>query len=144
VIDGSPKDAHYPYHPEKGNIGWTEGWVQFNTPFNVSLAYLAHAETKITLRREGDDLVVRLEAPLNFDYAKVETGTVVVTSNTGDHEVVTVTEESVNSRFFIGRTKVQPSQPVKKNDGNLQISSNTSAEAVYGFGYLGCRKSIKL
>ena len=144
VIDGSPKDAHYPYHPEKGNIGWTEGWVQFNTPFNVSLAYLAHAETKITLRREGDDLVVRLEAPLNFDYAKVETGTVVVTSNTGDHEVITVTEESVNSRFFIGRTKVQPSQPVKKNDGNLQISSNTSAEAVYGFGYLGCRKSIKL
>ena len=30
VIDGTPKNAHYPYHPEVGDIGWTEGWIQFN------------------------------------------------------------------------------------------------------------------
>ena len=46
VIDGSPKNGHYPYHPEKGDFGWTEGWIQFNTAFNVSLAYLAWNETE--------------------------------------------------------------------------------------------------
>ena len=39
VFDGSPKTNHYPNHPEIGNLGWTEGWVQFNTAFNISMAY---------------------------------------------------------------------------------------------------------
>src|SRR5690606_40725475 len=35
VFDGSPKSFHYPNQPEVGNLGWTEGWVQFNTAFNT-------------------------------------------------------------------------------------------------------------
>jgi hypothetical protein len=143
VIDGSPKDGHYPYHPEKGDFGWTEGWIQFNTPFNLSLAYLAFSETKLTLSRDGDELVVRLEAPLNFDYAKVETGSVEVTAPNGERETVTVTEDGVNSRAFTGRIKFQ-SGKVAAGDGTLQAAPGATVEAAYGFGYLGHQAALKL
>ena len=136
VIDGSPKDGHYPYHPEKGNFGWTEGWIQFNTPFNCSLAYLAHAENRVGLRREGDELVVRLRAPLNFDYTKVESGTVWLTSTSGDAERLVVTEESANSEFLSGRMKLQPAATAKAGDGALQVAPGSTIQAGYGFGYL--------
>jgi len=128
VIDGSPKDGHYPYHPEKGDIGWTEGWVQFNTPFNLSLAYLAFAETQVTLTRDGDEVVIRLRAPLNFDYGKIETGTVQVRTGSGDWQPVTVTEESSNSPFLTGRVKVSPGKEI---------------ETAYGFGYLSRHAILK-
>ena len=144
VIDGSPKDGHYPYHPEKGNFGWTEGWIQFNTPFNASLAYLAHAETQISVRRDGDELVVRLKAPLNFDYTKVESGKVRVSSSSGDAETFVVTEESPNSQFLTGRFKLQSTTIPKPGDGTLQAAPGAKVEACYGFGYLGQRAEISL
>lgn len=39
VLDGSPKEESYPYNPYC-DIGYTEGWVAFNTAWNMSLAYL--------------------------------------------------------------------------------------------------------
>jgi len=139
VIDGSPKDGHYPYHPERGNYGWTEGWVQFNTAFNVSLAYLAWANTRIELRREGDEVVIRLEAPLNFDYGKVEAGQVWVTSASGDRETLTVTEESQNTRTLTGRIRISPEAAARPGDGILQAAPGAGIEAGYGYGYLGRR-----
>jgi len=144
VIDGSPKDGHYPYHPERGNLGWTEGWIQFNTPFNVSLAYLAHAETKLGLRRDGDELVVRLEAPLNFDYTKVEAGKVQLTTSNGDTETVVVTEESANSKFLTGRVKFVLETTPRPGDGTVQTVPGGKVEAAYGYGYLGRRFSLSL
>ena len=144
VIDGSPKDPLYPYHPEKGNVGWTEGWIPFNTAFNVSLAYLAHAESKVGLTRKDDELIVRLEAPLNFDYGKVETGAVELVGEGGDRESVTVTEESVSSRYFTGRVKVAVGKPSVPGDGVFQGTTGSVVEATYGFGYLGQRAVIKL
>ncbi len=144
VIDGSPKDGHYPYHPEKGNIGWTEGWVQFNTPFKASLAYLAWAETQISLRREGDELVLRLRAPLNFDYHKVESGKMWVTSSSGDAESGVVTEESPNSHYLTGRIRFQSAATVKVGDGALQAAPGAKVEAGYGYGYLGRRVTLAL
>ncbi len=144
VIDGSPKNAHYPYHPEKGNIGWTEGWIQFNTAYNISLAYLAWSESKIDLTRQGDELVIRLQAPLNFDYAKVETGTVTVASDQGDEERVTVTEDSPNSMTFTGRIKLQPGAAPSKGDEALQFQPGATITVSYGFGYLGRHATLKL
>lgn len=141
VLDGSPKDFHYPYHPEVGGKGYTEGWIQFNTPFNLSMAYLAYDRTKLGLTREGDSLVIRLEAPLNFDYAKAETATVTLTSTSGDIEEVVVTEDSPNSRTFTGRIKVQPG-PASK--GTLQAKPGDSVEASYGYGFLGRKAVLKL
>jgi hypothetical protein len=57
--------------------------------FNVSLAYLAWADTRLELPRHGDDLVVHLEAPLNSDYGVVNIGKVWVTA-ARDRETVTV------------------------------------------------------
>ncbi|MBM4155424.1 MAG: hypothetical protein FJ221_10415 [Lentisphaerae bacterium] len=144
VIDGSPKDGHYPYHPEKGDFGWTEGWVQFNAAFNVSLAHLAFAETRIDVRRDGDAAVVRLRAPLNFDYGRAETGTVVVTSGGGDVERLAVVETSASSFDLEGRIRLQPGAPPIHGDGILQTDPAATVEAVYGHGYLGrsCRKKL--
>jgi hypothetical protein len=99
VFDGSPKNAHYPYRPELGNIGWTEGWVAFNTAFNASLAALALHETRLECRRRGAGLEVRLRAPLDFDEHVRETGTVTVLRN-GTAEPVDVTEEGVDSEWL--------------------------------------------
>jgi hypothetical protein len=99
VFDGSPKNAHYPYRPELGNIGWTEGWVAFNTAFNASLAALALHETRLECRRRGAGLEVRLRAPLDFDERVRETGTVTVLRN-GTAEPVDVTEEGVDSEWL--------------------------------------------
>lgn len=143
VIDGSPKNAHYPYHPEVGDIGWTEGWIQFNVCYNISLAYLAWSETKVELTKQGDELVVRLTAPLNFDYSKVETGSVTVISGLGDEENVTVTEDSANSATFSGRIKLQTANVASADDKILQISAGTTLKASYGFGYLGRHATLK-
>jgi hypothetical protein len=128
VIDGSPKNAHYPYHPEIGDIGWTEGWIQFNTAFDLSLAYLAWSESKVALTKNGDELVIRLTAPLNFDYGKVETGSVTVTNSEGKQARVTVTEDSANSSTFTGRIKLKPGASVKVS---------------HGYGYLGRHATVQ-
>jgi hypothetical protein len=130
VIDGSPKNQHFPYHPEVGNVGWTEGWVQFNAAFNISLAYLAHAETSLTLRREGDEVVVQLTAPLNFDYAKIETAAVFVTLGSASPTALTVVEDSASARTFSGRLRAPR-------------NSASAIEAAYGFGYLAHRATLK-
>lgn len=143
VIDGSPKTQHYPYHPEVGNVGWTEGWVQFNTAFNQSLAWLAHSETSISVQRDASDLVIRLTAPLNFDYERVETGRVRVTTSGGDAEWVTVTEDGSNARTLTGRLRVAaPASTSVPGDG--VISRGERATASYGFGYLAVAAEIGL
>ncbi len=144
VIDGSCKDGHFPYHPEKGDIGWTEGWVQFNAAYNVSLAHLAFAETRIDVRRDGDAAVVRLRAPLNFDYGRAETGTVVVTSGAGDVERLQVVETSTNSFDLEGRIRLQSAAPPLHGDGILQVDPAAGVEAAYGHGYLGRRSRREL
>jgi hypothetical protein len=143
VIDGSPKNAHYPYHPERGDIGWTEGWVQFNVSFNTSLAYLAWYESKVELAKQRDELVIRLTAPLNFDYSKVETGTVNVFNSEGDIEHVTVTEDSANSSTFTGRIKLRPDQTVTQAENSIRYKTGTTLKVSHGFGYLGRHATIK-
>lgn len=135
VIDGSPKDPHYPYNPQKGNIGWTEGWVQFNTAFNASLAYLAYAETSLSLTRQADQLIVRLRAPINFDYTRPESATVHLSCPEGDSEWVTVTEESPNSQFLKGQISLQTS-PSKPDDNRLCLMPGSLPKATYGHGFL--------
>lgn len=144
VIDGSPKNEAYPYHPENGPKGWTEGWIQHNTPFNLSLAYMAHAETQITATAGGKELMIRLLAPLNFDYEKIETGRVQVFGPSGDFETVVLTEESKNSKYFKGSIPLQRVDLVTARDGVLQYRTGEEIEINYGYGYLGQRIKINL
>ena len=97
VFDGAPKNEHYPYNPEAGNVGWTEGWVQFNTAFNISLAYMA--DNDIELNADPASGTVRLKAPLNFEYHTAETGYVRLLRN-GKWEQSVVVEEGDNSEWL--------------------------------------------
>ncbi|HEY5792284.1 MAG TPA: hypothetical protein VIS74_03235, partial [Chthoniobacterales bacterium] len=94
VLDGAPKQEHYPYHPEAGP-GYTEGWVNFNTAYNASLAWMAYARTSVALfdagfakplatLSPGETLGIELIAPINFDYARTEEAAVRVAASSGD------------------------------------------------------------
>ncbi len=139
VIDGSPKNGHYPYNPGIGNVGWTEGWIQFNTAFNISLAYLAWTETRLALRRDGDGIEVRLTAPLDFDRAQAEAGSVLLSTPSGDSERVTVTETAASSQELAGRIPLERGAKPVPGDGKLQMAPGDGATGEYGFGYLGRR-----
>ncbi len=105
VLEGSPKNAHYPYHPERGNIGWSEGWVSFNVAYNLSLAYMAAYDTKFEKQLQKRKTVVRLQVPQNFDYNMAETITVDMTDKKGRVTKLTLMEESVNSPYFSATLK---------------------------------------
>ncbi|MGW6604203.1 hypothetical protein [Streptomyces sp. NPDC055036] len=110
VLDGSPKNGHYPFNPEQGNIGHTEGWVAFNTAWNESLAWRAADQTQLKAGTQGDvparvvrahsKVRVDLEAPLNLDADALGQGTVDV--RVGDHTTkqLTVTQTAKNSKTF--------------------------------------------
>lgn len=127
VIDGSCKNAHYPYNPQVGDIGWTEGWIQFNCCFNISLAYLAYAENKLQLQREGDGVIIRLHAPLNLDAKSIEHATVIASDGAGAEVRVELTEDGPNARTF---SRKVPLPAIKK------------LEVRYGFGYLSTKASL--
>lgn len=99
VFDGAPKYNHYPYHPEIGNVGWTEGWVQFNVAYNLSLAYMANSDISFDTTYQDEQYTLRLQVPHNFDYETVETITIIQRDADGEYEL-TLTEESENSSWF--------------------------------------------
>lgn len=137
VLDGAPKNAHYPYNPELGNLGWTEGWIQHNTPLNVSLAYLARTGTRLTARVEAGRLQVALRAPLNFDHGLVETAEVLVTSSAGVRSTLVVTESGPNSEEFTGVLDLAPAGPVAAGEERLRAPGGGTVTVSYGYGYLG-------
>jgi hypothetical protein len=123
VLDGAPKNGHYPYSPEKGNISWTEGWVNFNTAFDLSLAYLAQHESVIRLEREGGQVRIRLRAPLNFDYAKAETALVQVQAAGGPVQDVTLTEVSADDAWFAGSVAATGPVTVSHGYGYMAVTA---------------------
>ncbi len=127
VLDGAPKHVHYPYNPDADNCGWTEGWVNLNTAFNLSLAYMAKADTELTIQQKDGAVVVRLRAPLNFDYEKRETARVELHFEDGSAQEITLHEESVSSGFFTGSLTPQE-KPVS---------------ATYGYGYLATETALE-
>ncbi|BDD10121.1 hypothetical protein FUAX_25530 [Fulvitalea axinellae] len=110
VIEATAKNEHYPYHPEMGNSGWSEGWVNFNTAFNQSMAYLAYRDISLTankVKRKTYD--VRLKVPLNFDYEKRESVDVIFHYKDGSQSTQTLKEENINSAYFVGTVKSKKS-----------------------------------
>lgn len=128
VFDGAPKNDHYPYHPELGDIGWTEGWVNFNTAYNLSMSYLARSETQIQAQYRDGVLSVRLKAPINFDYTKREYAEVRVLLADGSGLRMRVDEESSDSAYLSGQLDL----------GAAPVS------VAYGFGYFEVRTDVKV
>ncbi len=135
VFDGSPKSFHYPNNPEVGNLGWTEGWVQFNTAFNMSMAYLANHYTKIDLTKgEKNKLIIRLEAPLNFDPNLSESISVVLQNEEGQKISVTLMEESPYSNVLTGEISYSKNS-VKSGKEKINWKTGSAIRVSYGLGY---------
>lgn len=135
VFDGSPKTNHYPNNPDIGNFGWTEGWVQFNTAFNTSMAYLAHDETEIELiKTDEQTLTVRLKAPLNFDENKVDHVQLQLQSSDGKMMKVLLTEEGKYSKYLSGEIRYKK-RSLKHNKQKMKIKKGTILKVSYGLGY---------
>jgi hypothetical protein len=127
VFDGAPKNAHYPYHPEVGNVGWTEGWVNFNTAYNISMSYLATSETQIQAQYQAGVLSVRLRAPINLDYTTRESANVRVLFADGSERPMRLEEESVDSAYLAG-------------EADLDVAPIAVA---YGYGYFELRFELR-
>ena len=142
VLDGSPKETLYPFDPYAGDPGHTEGWVTFNSPWNIALAYLSADETGLELfdpsfseaiakAGPGDEVGIEVTAPLNFNYSKKEKAEAVVYFN-NRHTKIELQEKSYSSNQFRGTFTV----PENIEGDRLQIS--------YGFGWHEKTKSIQL
>ena len=142
VIEGSPKEASYPFNPA-ADLGYTEGWAAFNSAWNASLAYMAKDDSYVQVFNElftsqpssmtYGRLGIQLKAPLNFDYASVEFGAVTIKSSNGDIEKLTVTEKSISS-FWFRNTISFVNGARSDNDGIVQVPANGWFEVSYGEG----------
>ncbi|MFA4868565.1 MAG: hypothetical protein WC623_10220 [Pedobacter sp.] len=134
VLDGSVKEASYPYNPYGGDVGHSEGWVTFNTAWIMALAYQAADVTRVELydltqektiqsiARKGQ-LRVRLYAPLNLDPSKKEMAKVTVRNlSNGKSTPVELQEIALNGLYFEGILDVSK-LPIDVKKGNkLTIS----------------------
>ncbi|WP_166348536.1 hypothetical protein [Phytoactinopolyspora limicola] len=112
VLDGSPKNDHYPYNPSVGNIGHSEGWVTFNTAWNTSLAWRAADTTDVTVHAgdgspvtalaPGETATITLTAPLNLHANSVDEGLVDVHNGDADPVQVQVRQTDPGARTFTG------------------------------------------
>lgn len=140
-IDGAPKEAAYPFNP-KADKGYTEGWVAFNACWNSSLAYSSADDVAIEIMddnfkceivkaKAGETIGIKLKAPLNFDYDKIETAQVIVKElNSNKIEKVILQEENQDSFYFVGIIRL-PEQP-------------TVLEVSYGYGFFKSSKTIEV
>jgi hypothetical protein len=157
VLEGSPKETTYPFDPYAGDPGHSEGWVTFNTPWNVALAYLSNYETGVeiydskltqsvqTVSLSSSDirLGVVLDAPLNFDYDKVESGKVVVHTSRGDHLLLTVVEKTANSTDFVGRMYLDEGR-IRTDQGMMPVKPGDVITVTYGLGFFQNAYSIDI
>jgi len=142
VLDGSPKETLYPFNPYAGDPGHTEGWVTFNSPWNIALAYLSADETGVELfdpsfsaalnsAEPGEEIGIEVTSPLNFNYAKKEKAEAVIYLN-NQKSVIELQEISYSSNRFRAKYKI----PEKVEVESLQVS--------YGFGWHEKTKRIQL
>lgn len=144
VFDGSPKTNHYPNHPEIGNLGWTEGWVQFNTAFNTSMAYLANSDNQIEITSPNKKTIkMRLRAPLNFDENKIDQVPIEVISSNGQKIVVDLIEENKYSQFLSAILQWKKKR-IRFKDQVISAQKGDTLTISYGLGYFKKSSSIIL
>lgn len=142
TFDGAPKAPSYPYHPEVGNIGWTEGWVNFNTAFGRSLAAMAFFETEVELQQHDAAFHVRLRAPLNFEPELTESISLTVVTSGGDQESVTLQEIDAFSTHSTGRVAGEINSNPTPENGVLEVAPGETVSVSYGYGYYTHRSEV--
>lgn len=157
VLDGSPKETTYPFDPYAGDPGHTEGWVTFNTAWNVALAYLSIDDTnlelfdgdfiqpkqQVSLKNDFQVIGVRLSAPLNLDYQNRESGNIQIRINNEKNVNLEVLECNPNSPDFRGVFKVENSKLIL-SEKMMPIKAGDVIKVSYGYGYFQKSASIKI
>lgn len=135
VFDGSPKSFHYPNFPEAGDLGWTEGWVQFNTAFNLSMAYMANYYTDIALEKKGKGkYIVALTAPINFDYKTIDSVSLKISNQSGDSMMVQLKEDQPLGVKLIGGIEFTGDAILFENQ-KLPFGKDDTLTLSYGYGF---------
>lgn len=142
TFDGAPKAPSYPYNPAVGNIGWTEGWVNFNTAFNRSLAAMADFETDLELRQKEGAFHVRLRTPWNLDYTLVDPIKLTVTTSGGDEELISLVETNPLDPFSVGHRSATMSKSPTAHNGILEVAPGDTVSVTYGYGYYTHRSEV--
>lgn len=143
VFDGSPKTNHYPNHPEIGNLGWTEGWVQFNTAFNTSMAYLANDATQIEIAApDKQTITIRLKAPLNFDENSIDKVRIRLLSSNGEEMIVTLTEEGKYSQY-LSAVLHRKKKKLSASGQAINVKKGDMLTVSYGLGYFRKSSSVE-
>jgi hypothetical protein len=135
VLDGAPKNEHYPNHPEEGDIGWTEGWINFNTAYNRALAVLAYDTTDIQIDQLGDSFRVRLTAPLHFESSDSESVSLEITTSNDDSETITLSPLGSYSKILEGSISAADTSTPSPDNDTLELSSGDTVYCSYGSGY---------
>ena len=135
VLNGSPKNDHYPDNPGVGDVGHTEGWTTFNAAFNQSLAWLSF-----------DDSALEIQDTNGNEVSTVGTSDTITTALriARDNET-TGTNETVNVRMRMGddawetvtltqTTSTGPWYEADVDLGSQGASSGDEIEVRYGHG----------
>lgn len=143
VFDGSPKSFHYPNHPEVGNLGWTEGWVQFNAAFNTSMAYLANYYSSISIEKKSKkSFEIKLAAPINLYPEKPETVDVVLSNSRGDTLLITLEEDNAFSDILTGSVSLTK-KGLQSGNQSLSAERGEIIKVSYGYGFFKKESSIQ-
>lgn len=135
VFDGSPKAEHYPNHPELGNIGWTEGWVQFNTAFNTSLAYLANDNSAIEfIQTTPNKIKLQVQAPINFKEDKPNSVPIKIQTSNGETFTIHCKEEGPFSKYLTAEITLKRNKITFQNQ-TIKLKKGETIKANYGLGY---------
>lgn len=154
VLDGSPKETTYPYNPYAGDPGHTEGWVTFNTAWNVALAWFAFDATKIELFdggfieridsvKMGETVGVRLYAPLNFDGERREKGRINVQTSEGKKIQIKAKEANTNSLYFEAQIHFSESEP-DSNQNTIRVQPDDIVKISYGHDFFKKESIVKV
>jgi hypothetical protein len=138
VLDSSAKHPAFPYNPGV-SPGYVEGWVAFNSAWNVSMAWAARDRSTISFLNAGpggavgaDGTVeVELIAPLNFNRAAAESATIHLTSSSGDAETVVLTETGADTAVFRGFILLENTPVPVPGDGSVEAPVGGSLTARY-------------
>lgn len=152
VLDGSPKNGHYPFNSTMGNIGHTEGWVNFNAAFNASLAWISFTHLDVELAWDG--------ASTGPEQGAVVTATVTGVSDlerrtdviptaylrlgTAPAKEVPLTQKGDDIWVMsIDTSTVQPGEPVSVTVGAGDFAKTSSTKVTYPWeGFLSPVENI--
>ncbi|MBI5385402.1 MAG: discoidin domain-containing protein [Verrucomicrobia bacterium] len=151
ALNSTAASEHYPFNPQ-GDFRHPEGWTAFNAAWNVGLAYTCWEDTRVSLHGadftgvlttldNAGQLGVQLVAPVGVNPTQPSTATVVLTSSSGDRELVTVREPSAGSASLRG-TIAAAWGTAKAGDGVLQAARGGEITAAYGGGFLQRRAKL--